>query len=169
MKPWDNVKYQRIVAAHVEQGVLFVRFANNEEATVLLRNVSPKIDASKAHDVTNDHIRINGHEVKILFEGETLVIPWDNIRFQTDHLFARHMLELAQQQAAEVGGIIRIMRAERSMTMEDLALRTDLSLTTIKNIELGDRDVSFSNLRKILGAMGFSLRDIAEMYHKEKQ
>lgn len=169
MNRWDNPTYRQIVAAHTEQGVLFVRFANGEEATVLLRNISPTIDSSKAHALTNQHIRINSFEVKISYEGQTIVVPWDVLRFQTDTGYARYMLETADQQAIEIGSIIRTMRGMKGMTIEDVSLRTDFSLSKLKSIEVGDRDVAFRDLCKILGAMGFGMKDIAEMYHHEKR
>lgn len=164
MKPWDNPKYQQIVTAHVEQGRLFVRFANGEMTTSVLRNLCPRIDPSMAHDITREHIRLNVHEVMIDYEGEKILVPWDAIRFHTDYAYARHMLEVAHQQVVAIGTIIRNMREGKDMTIEDVSLRTDISLSKIKAIELGDRDVSFASLRKILGAMGFGLKDIAEIY-----
>lgn len=54
---------------------------------------------------------------------------------------------------AELGHRIKTMRIDMSITQKELAMRTNLSMRTISNLETG-KDVSFSTVIEVLRALG---------------
>lgn len=49
---------------------------------------------------------------------------------------------------------MKLLRAERKLSQEDLALECDLHRTFIAHVERGARNVSLDNIEKIAGALG---------------
>ncbi len=75
------------------------------------------------------------------------------------------MVEQAEIQAREVGKKIKKpLRERRGIKSNELADRSGLTAQTISRIEKkGHTDVSFGTLKKMLAAMGLSLKDLAEL------
>jgi transcriptional regulator with XRE-family HTH domain len=58
------------------------------------------------------------------------------------------------------GHVIRERRLEKDLSQESLADLCSLHRTYISDVELGKRNVSLSNIKKIAAALGIALSDI---------
>jgi DNA-binding Xre family transcriptional regulator len=93
--------------------------------------------------------------------AETLDIPGLTIRALTDPEFSAHLARAAAEQARHVGKRLRELRIARGLSAKSVAQRAGLAPQSLSRIELGQHDVVFTTLQKILGAMGCSLSDLA--------
>jgi transcriptional regulator with XRE-family HTH domain len=58
-----------------------------------------------------------------------------------------------------IGIRIKELRANASITQEELAFRAELDRTYINSVENGRRNLSIVNIEKIADALGFSVKD----------
>ena len=61
-----------------------------------------------------------------------------------------------------IGERIRIIRESQDLTQEELAAKAHLAVTTLGNLERGDRDVKLSSFWKTVDALGISYSELFE-------
>ncbi|MBB5624105.1 transcriptional regulator with XRE-family HTH domain [Pedobacter cryoconitis] len=163
MNNWDNNTYQRIYAVRLKGDALEVSFENGDDVEVGIKSIVPiSFDESKL-EIANDP-----YEISLRNEKENITIPWSKIRVLTDIQFSKHMAQLAEQQTEEVGTKIKSLRERKGIKSIELAERSGVTAQTISRIERGHNDVSFGTLKKMLAAMGLTLKDFAE-HHIESE
>ena len=59
----------------------------------------------------------------------------------------------------EFGDRLRVLRRERQLSQEDLALKCGLDRTYVGGVERGERNISLLNIHKIASALGISPKD----------
>ena len=67
-----------------------------------------------------------------------------------------------QASLTQLGENIRAARLRRNITMEDLAIQSDVSLPTLRNIEAGNPNTSIGLYIKVLTAIGLE-KDITRV------
>jgi DNA-binding XRE family transcriptional regulator len=152
-------QYQTILSFNTKERQLTVAFANGDTVTIPCTQLLPPAITK----VTWERARLaaDGFSVAIPAEPRTLEVSWSVIRNLTDEDFARHMAEVAAEQARYIGKRIRELRERRELTQAKVASLTGIEQPNISRIENGVFDVSTSTLGKILRVMGFSARDLA--------
>jgi transcriptional regulator with XRE-family HTH domain len=60
----------------------------------------------------------------------------------------------------EFGDRLRVLRKERQLSQEDLALKCGLDRTYLGGVERGERNISLLNIHKIASALGVSPKDL---------
>lgn len=163
MNNWDNNTYQRIYAVRLKGDSLEVSFENGDDVEVEIKSIVPiSFDESKL-EISND-----SYDIFIRNEKENIIIPWSKIRVLTDIQFSKYMVQLAEEQTKEVGAKIKSLRERKGIKSIELAERSGVTAQTISRIERGHTDVSFGTLKKMLVAMGLTLKDFAE-HHIETE
>jgi type I restriction enzyme R subunit len=158
--PWGTPDYREIVGVTREHDSMRVEFADQTSAVV---------DPSQLHPAFADGIDWAGvtwssHAISVpAAGGDVIDIPWDAIRVLSDPAFADHTRGIARQQAADVGKRLRALRMTRGLSSKELAERAEITPQSLSRIEHGHHDVVFSTLRRLLGAMGYTLRDLASL------
>ena len=61
-----------------------------------------------------------------------------------------------------VGSRIREHRNKLGLSQEKFALKIDMDRTYLASVELGKRNISISNLKKIINGLGISFADFFE-------
>lgn len=93
-------------------------------------------------------------------QRDAATIPAFDMRILTDAEFATHLARKAEESARRIGERLRRLRKERGLTAKEVATRAGIAQQTITRIELGQHDVVFTTLEKILAAMGYTLHDV---------
>jgi transcriptional regulator with XRE-family HTH domain len=62
-----------------------------------------------------------------------------------------------------LGQAVRALRRRAGLSQEELALRADLEPEAIVGIEAGEEDPLWGDMRRLAGALGVSLKEIAEV------
>lgn len=158
MTNWDQAEYQRIKNVEIQKNSLNIEFMNNDIVIVPLESVIP---IKSINDLMLETITFNDFEISISSKDKIYEIPWDKIRVITDKEFSKHIAVMAEEQAKLVGGKIKTLRENKGLRGNELAERAGITPQTISRIEQGHTDISFTTLRKILAAMGCSLKDLA--------
>ncbi len=57
----------------------------------------------------------------------------------------------------DIGGLVKARRREQKLTQAELADLAGIGAATLKRIESGNQDVTFSNLSRVLDALGIRL------------
>lgn len=60
-----------------------------------------------------------------------------------------------------LGQVIRRLREERELDRAELADRSELTEATIEHLEKGEVDLPWGEMRRIAGALGLSMEEIA--------
>lgn len=162
MNSWDNNTYRRIDNVKLKKNTIEVLFENGDNVEVELKSLLPTSFDDNVLEVSNDL-----YDIQIKSDSETIFVPWSKVRVITDVAFSKHMVQLADDQARQVGKKIKALRERKGIKGNELAERSGLTAQTISRIERGHTDVSFATLRKMLAAMGLSLKDLAD-YDTEK-
>jgi transcriptional regulator with XRE-family HTH domain len=157
MNNWDNNTYQRIDSVNLQNKYIEVLFENGDNVAIELKSILPISFDDSEIEITND-----SYDIFIKNERENTIVPWSKIRVLSDINFSKYMAQLADEQAREVGKKIKSLRERKGIKSNELADRSGLTPQTISRIEKGHTDVSFATLRKMLAAMGLSLKDLAE-------
>lgn len=158
MNKWENIKYQIIRESELSNNILIVRFANDDVVKVGLASILPiGEDVNDFSSISN-----NDYEVILSKKDSEIHVPWDKIRVLSDEVFAKEMVRKAEENAKLIGERIRNLREKKGLKANDLAQRSGITPQTISRIEKGHTDVSFATLRKILAAMGSTLKDLAQ-------
>lgn len=156
MKKWDDINYQKIINVEVLKDTLKITFSNSDKVTLPIENLT-SIE-TKEYDLQN--IKFNDFEITIKASPVDLIIPWDKIRVLSDSEFAKEMVQKADDNASLVGLRIKSLRERKNLKSTDLAERAGITPQTITRIEKGYTDVNFKTLKKILTAMGYTLKDL---------
>lgn len=159
MKRWENPKYQKITNAKLDRNMLVVSFENNDTIEISKDAIAPHGTFEK---VDWGNLSFDDFEISVPASPSPIEIPWDKVRVLTDADFRNHQVELAEQQARLIGKKIKTLRKKKGLKSNELAKRANIVAQTLSRIEQGKTDVSFTTLRKLLAAMGYSLRDLAE-------
>jgi transcriptional regulator with XRE-family HTH domain/Zn-dependent peptidase ImmA (M78 family) len=99
-------------------------------------------------------------------EGE-FEIPWTAIRLLSDDEFATHWARVAEEEASRIGQQLRILRKRKNLSSKEVAERAGIAPQSLSRIENGRHDVVFTTLKRILAAMGASLKDLAVLEEDE--
>jgi transcriptional regulator with XRE-family HTH domain len=161
MKHWEDISYQSIKNAFIQEGDLIVTFGNDDLARVSLSSLLPYIDEGEIKKISSDNINYTSYEINISIQDNVITIPWDKIRVISDIEFSRFLAEKAEEQAKLVGVKLKRLREKKGIRSNELSERSGITAQTISRIEKGHQDVGFSNLKKLLASMGYSLKDLA--------
>ncbi len=156
---WDNPKYQRMVSAKAVGDQLEVAF---EDGTVV-RIKADRLLPPGVQEAQWNALRFDAYEIQIPIPRGEAEIPWSTIRLLTDNDFAAHWTQSAEEQAKNIGQRLREIRRSRHLTSKEVAERAGITPQSLSRIERGHHDVVFTTLRKILAAMGCTLKDLTEM------
>ena len=159
MRNWDSREYRRINNAILSQDRLLVSFENGDVAEIPTIRVLPFGVANG----TWNGLRFDAHTITAQIGNQHLEVPWSTIRAITDPEFGGHIARQAEEQAKTIGTRIRKLRESRHLASKELAERAGISPQSLSRIENGRHDVVFTTLGRILGAMGYSLRDLANL------
>lgn len=156
MKKWDNPRFQHICSAKVDSNNLWVRFEDGATAEI----ETHKVLAGKVNQPRWEKLRFNPYEIIVPTENGELEISWSTIRVLTDKEYSAHLAKIAEEQAKKIGRRLSQLRKDRGMKSKELAERAGLTPQSLSRIEHGKHDLAFSTVQKILGAMGYELRDL---------
>jgi DNA-binding XRE family transcriptional regulator len=160
---WDESAYLRLgrVEYDPRQKEIRVSFSDGDTATIpvtrLVRRDPFALDWSRLVVEEDGYIHVPARPGA---GREDADIPAFDMRVLTDAEFAAHLARKAEEAARRVGERLRALRKARGLTAKEVAARAGLAQQTISRIELGQHDVVFSTLEKILAAMGYTLEDI---------
>ena len=155
---WEQPNYQRISSAERRGDEISVLFEDESRANVLLeRLVPPDMKAIDWTKLTYDAYEL----ILSSSDNRTLEVPWSTIRTLTDREFSKQFARAAEEDARQIGLRIRELREARGITSKELAERAGITPQSLSRIENGRHDVVFTSLRRILAAMGSSLRDLS--------
>ncbi len=157
MKYWDKIEYQKIQSATLQKGILSTIFYNGDKVELPIKVLLPV----GTNDISESSITFSDYEVSIKSSKGDVVIPWDKIRIRTDTRFAKDAAQKAEENSRLIGIRLKSLREKSNIKSLDLAERAGVTPQTITRIEKGHTDVSFVTLRKLLAAMGYSLKDLA--------
>lgn len=161
MKYWENINYQNIQDAIVDNGKLITTFVNGDQIMLPLSTLLSTMPSKILNEITAEDLHYTPYQVSIQLESEVKTIPWDKIRVLSDKEFSRFLAGEAESQAKLIGIKIKRLREKKEIKSNELAERSGISAQTISRIEKGHQDVSFSTLRRLLASMGYSLTDLA--------
>ena len=153
---WNDERFYRIASAAVEGNQLLVRFEDGTSVQVDTHRILPRKAGVRWADMT-----FNPYELVVPSEGGSQEISGSSLRALTDREYGIHLESLAEEQARHIGRRIRQLRLERRLSGKELAERAGLSPQSLSRIERGHHDVVFTTLRRILAAMGASVKDLA--------
>jgi len=156
---WDTPKYQRLRTVEIVSDQIRIGFKNGDIVSIAKEALVP----SGFSLLSWGSISFNAYEFIIPAFPYDIIIPWDAIRVLTDIEFSKHMAAKAAEEAKGIGRKVRSLRKGKKLKSKELAERTGLTAQTITRIEKGHTDIHFVTLKKILAAMGYSLRDLVDL------
>lgn len=154
---WNNTSYQKIQDAKFNNENVIVSFENGDVITVPKEVLIP----FGINDIEWEKINFNPFEISIPASPKSFEIPWDKLRVLTDKEFAKYLAIKSEEQSQLIGIKVKRLREKKEISSKELAERAGVTPQTISRIEQGHTDVSFATLRKILAAMGYTLKDLA--------
>ncbi|MGH7600780.1 MAG: helix-turn-helix domain-containing protein [bacterium] len=157
LKRWDNPRFQRISAVKVDHPNVFVHFEDGTVAEVEADKILPP----DVHHPQWERLSFNSYELLVPAENGNFEISWSTIRVLTDAEYSAYMAKAAEEQARKIGQRLKALRTKRGMKSKELAERAGITPQSLSRIENGKHDVVFKTLQKILGAMGYALRDLS--------
>jgi transcriptional regulator with XRE-family HTH domain len=150
--------YDRIEDAQVHDGVLSVRFADGSRVEAELKRVLG------ADERSVDSGKITVTPVAVVFGGENPAeVSWLAIRSATDEAFSEQLQQSADDEARQIGERLRRLRMARHMKAKHVAERAGITPMSLSRIETGKHDVVYRTLQRVLAAMNYTLRDLAEL------
>jgi transcriptional regulator with XRE-family HTH domain/Zn-dependent peptidase ImmA (M78 family) len=156
-RAWEKSEYRTVVEAHLDDE-LHVGFADGSEAVVPLDRLLPR-DAVPA---AGDDVRFSASEVVVPTDAGDVEVSWLDVRAQSDSAFREFLVETADEEARRIGQALRALRRRRGLTAKAVAASADIAPMSLSRIERGEHDVVYRTLRRLLAAMNYSLRDLAE-------
>jgi DNA-binding XRE family transcriptional regulator len=153
---WDTHQFQRIASVEHTGDTLVVRFADGSEVFVDPERVLP----ANVQGVNWDALQAGDYKITVPSQDGQVEIPWSTIRALTDREYASHLAVAAEEEARLLGRRIREFRESRGLTSKEVAERAGIAPQSLYRIEHGHHDVVFTTLRRILAAMGCSLKDL---------
>jgi DNA-binding protein HU-beta len=157
MARWDSAQYQRIADVSLNDDILEVSFANGDSVSVSLPELISVTSLAGVEVIPREHDIV----VRSPKEDDRF-ISWLSLRVLTDPEFASHLDSVERDEANRIGLTLRHLREARGLSSKEVAERAGISAQSMSRIELGRHDVVFSTLRKILSAMNYELRDLAD-------
>lgn len=157
MNRWNNTSYQKIKDAKFIDNYIVVSFENGDVIEIPKDNLIP----FGTTNIEWDKLNFSPFEIIIPASPHSLEIPWDKLRVITDKEFGRHLAEQSEAQSKQIGVKVKRLREKKGISGKELAERAGITPQTISRIEQGHTDLSFITLRKILAAMGYNLKDLA--------
>jgi transcriptional regulator with XRE-family HTH domain/Zn-dependent peptidase ImmA (M78 family) len=154
---WNNSSYQKIKNANFTNDNVVVGFENGDVIEVPKGTLIP----FGIRDIEWSKLCFNSFEIIIPASPNSLEIPWDKLRVISDREFAMHLANKSEEQSKLIGIKVKRLRERKEMSSKELAERAGVTPQTISRIEQGHTDLSFATLRKILAALGYSLKDLA--------
>ena len=156
---WNTKEYQTIKGVEIVDKEILITFEDGE-IIIVTRDQLIARDTNNAHW---DQVFTDGYVIILPTPSGEYEIPWTKIRLLSDSSFATHWATKEEEQAKGIGQQLRKLRRSRNLTAKEVARRAGISPQSLSRIETGKHDVVFTTLRKILGAMGYSLKDLAEV------
>src|SRR6266508_1044454 len=153
---WDTREYRRIVSASYRDGRLIVLFEDRTWVDLKADRVVPP----ETRGAQWERLAVSPYEVTVPTENGAVEIPWSTVRAVTDKAYSAHLADAAEEEARQIGLRIRELREKRNLSSKELAERAGITPQSLSRIELGRHDVVFTTLRRILAAMGCSLKDL---------
>ncbi len=157
LKRWDNPRFQRISMVNVDHPNILVHFEDGTVAKI----ESGKILPPDVRHPQWERMSFNSYELVLPTENGNFEISWSTIRVLSDAEYSAYMVKLAEEQARKIGQRLKELRTRRGMKSKELAERAGITPQSLSRIENGKHDVVFKTLQKILGAMGYALKDLA--------
>ncbi|MCW3111457.1 MAG: hypothetical protein JWQ09_5963 [Segetibacter sp.] len=154
---WNDTSYQKIKDAKYAIGNVIVTFENGDVIEIPKGNLIP----FGITGIEWDKLNFSPFEIIIPATPNSFEIPWDKLRVITDKEFGKYLAEKSEEQSKLIGVKVKRLREKKGINSKELAERAGITPQTISRIEQGHTDVSFITLRKILAAMGYSLKDLA--------
>lgn len=68
-----------------------------------------------------------------------------------------------------LAAVLRRLREDRGMTVEALAFRSGVSISSLGRIELGRSSAAWSTVRQIAAALDITLRDLGEQVERAER
>lgn len=154
---WNNTSYQKIKDSKFTNDHVVVSFENGDVIEVPKRTLIP----FGFSDIEWNKLSFTPFEINIPASPHSLEIPWDKLRVIMDKEFGKYLAEKSEEQSKLIGVKVKRLREKKEISSKELAERAGITPQTISRIEQGHTDVGFATLRKILAAMGYSLKDLA--------
>jgi DNA-binding Xre family transcriptional regulator len=156
MKKWNDPRFQQICSVKADHNNLVVHFEDGAEAKIEIRKILP-LDINQPR---LDRLHFNPYEIILPTENGEIEISWSTIRALSDAEYSAHLSKVAEEQAKNIGRRLRELRKRRGMKSKELAERAGITPQSLSRIENGKHDIAFSTLQKLLGAMGYALKDL---------
>lgn len=169
---WEGAAYHgysRIIGVTYDRAddLLTVSFLNGDMATLhgaALRDPSVSARWEQATIVEDGaSLRVPTAPGQGDLGGDVTDIPGFSIRLLTDAAFALDIARKEEEGARRVGVRLRQLRRGRNLTAKDVAARAGLAQQTITRIELGQHDVTYTVLKRILAVLGYTLADLHDV------
>lgn len=155
---WDNTKYQHIISVKEQKEYLTIGFQNGDLIEIAKQSILP----STAKDIKWEAMTFSNFDITVPTSTDDIIIPWDRVRVITDAEFSKFLVQQSGDNLVKIGIKLRQLREKHNILSKDLATRTNLTPQTISRIEKGKQDLTFGTLRKILVAMGYTLKDLEQ-------
>jgi transcriptional regulator with XRE-family HTH domain len=155
---WQERDYVRMTDVVYQGGQLHVSFADGDIISLDPARLAPTQSAS----IDWSRARIDGPEIQAPGSDRMHAVSWLDVRALTDEAFASHLAQVANEEAQQVGRKLRYLRESRGLSSAALAARAQITPQSLSRIELGRHDVVYSTLQRLLGAMNYTLRDLAD-------
>ncbi len=150
--------YDRIEGAEVHDGMLSVRFGDGAHIDTEIERLLGADEGS----VDSGELTVT--PAAVVFEGEhPIEVSWLAIRSATDEAFSEQLQRSADEEAKQIGERLRRLRKARNMKAKDVAERAGITPMSLSRIETGKHDVVYRTLQRVLTAMDYTLRDLAEL------
>jgi len=156
MKKWDSPRFQRICSVKADPNNFRVRFEDGTTAEIESYKVLP----DEINQPRWEGLRFNPYEIILPTENGEIEISWSTIRVLSNAEYSAYLAKVAAEQAKKIGCRISQLRKGRGMKSKELAERAGITPQSLSRIEHGKHDIAFSTLQKILGAMGYGLKDL---------
>jgi DNA-binding Xre family transcriptional regulator len=155
-KKWDSPGFQRTSNVKTDRGYVLVYFEDGTTANVESR----KILSSEINQPRWERLRFNPYEIILPTERGEIEISWSTMRVLSDAEYSAHLSKVVEEQAKKIGRRLKELRQRRGLKSKELAERAGITPQSLSRIENGRHDVALSTLQKLLGAMGYGLKDL---------
>lgn len=159
---WDDSRYCRITNVVFEYPDYIIYFANGDVVRLPLNQcgLEPGVTITpELFKFTNGCLTLR--QPYDFGKGGPLQIPWDKIRYLTDPEFKQFTDSYAADSYKKLGARMLYLRMARGLMLKELAIKSGVYIKHLDQIETGEYRAKFSQLRTILHAMGYSMKDLA--------
>ena len=162
-KNWDRSAMRFASAKYVcRQGMLDVIFENGDQFLVAVESVLSKARNGTPIEWANLRIGETGDVLEVPTLDNVIEIPWDRIRAIADPDFRAHLADGSAERARRIGGRIRTMRLEASLTRLELAAKIGVPQEMVAGLEGGKIEPPIDLIEHLALALGRRLQDFAE-------